>query len=444
MNYDLTLRQKQSILFSKPIYVDKKDSPFCINADYLKFNSATFVENQREMFVSLFPMLPLFEKTVPLGEADYILYSHPYARVEDMSPIVLEQLHYIDEHRKPTAEILVVGKSSNAEQLLAGSIKNISFYPNHYAELMGQKFGINAIKDEYFVYDSEQKILNIWPVNGCLRKCKFCRRTYMQIPFESLSLEYIKEKLDWYKNFTPEKLYHICLRAENLTEYGLDIYGRQALSDLIDLISSYDEVQEISILIGLAICEITNEILYSICNSRKFTFIAMNLEAGSDRLLQVIGKEHTRKKAIYIANKIREYNPYATLGSTVMVGLPTETLSDIYDLADLCLQTHMNYVQCNRYGTAPGYPLNALPQLTPQLSEYHLRLLIQLLKKKKIASLDKDPLTLVYERKLKRGSRTEARAKLRAKCWLEKRCMLTWDLIADKFVPHENRFVKHQ
>lgn len=442
MNYNnLTLKEKKALLFTPSVYVDRKDSPFCINAEYLKANSYSFSECQRELFVSLFPMLPLLEKTVPLEEADYILYSHPYARIEDMSPFVIEQLDYIDKYRKPGAEIIVVGKSSNAEELLAGSIQNIKFWSNHYAEMVGKKFGMD-ITDEYFVYDVEEKTLNIWPVNGCLRKCKFCRRSYMDIPFESLSLEYIKAKLDWYKSVSPEKLFRIRLRAENLTEYGIDIYDRQALADLIDLISSYDEVKEISILIGFAICEITDEILDSVCKSGKFRFIAMNLEAGSNRLLQTIGKEHTRKRAIYIAKRIRQAYPRITLCTTVMVGLPTETLSDVYDLVDLCIQTSMNHVQCNLYGVAPKHPLNSLPQLSPQLREYHLRLFVRLLKQKKVDSLDKDVLSIVYEKKLKRGSRTEARAKLFAKYWLEKTCMLTWDMTQDTFIPQLNRFVK--
>lgn len=442
MNYDiLTLEEKEEALFARSVYVNRSDSPFGINADYLKANSCFFAESERELFVSLFPMLPLLEKTVPLEEADYILYSHPYARVEDMSPVVIKQLRYIDTHRKPGAEIIVVGKSSNAQEILAGSIQNITFWSNHYAELVGKKFGMN-ITDEYFVYDVQDNTLNIWPVNGCLRKCKFCRRSYMDIPFESLSLEYIKQKLDYYKRVSPEKLYRIRLRAENLTEYGIDIYNRQALSDLIDLVSSYDEVKEIHVVIGLAICEITEQILDSICKSGKFTLVAMNLEAGSNNLLQTIGKEHTRERAIYIAERIRNANPKVFLCSTVMVGLPTETLDDIYQLADLCIKTTMNHVQINMYGSAPKYPLNSLPQLSPQLREYHLRLMVKLIREKKIASENKDLLNIVYERKLKRGSRKAAIEKLYKEQRLKETCLLTWDMRKDTFIPQLNRFVK--
>lgn len=442
MNYDiLTLKEKKEALFAKITYVEKNDSPFGINADFLRYNSYTFAECERELFVSLFPMLPLFEKTVPLTEADYILYSHPYARCEDMSPVVIDQLRYIDTHRKQGAEIIVVGKSSNAEKLLAGSIKNITFLPTHYAELVGKKFGIN-ITDEYFVYDAEENALNIWPVNGCLRKCKFCRRSYMEIPFESLSLENIKEKLDWYKRVSPEKLFHIRLRAENLTEYGIDIYKKQALTELIDLVSSYDEIKEISVILGLAICEITDEMIDSICKSGKFTFIAMNLEAGSNTLLQTIGKDHTRERAIYIAEKIRNANPEIFLSTTVMVGLPTETLTDIYELADLCIKTTMNHVQINKYSSAIKHPLSSFPQLSPQLIEYHLRLMVKLIKEKKVAYENKDFLSIAYERKLKRGSRKAAIKKWYKKEILKKYCMAICDLREDAFIPQLNHFIK--
>ena len=77
----------------------------------------------------------------------------------------------------------------------------------------------------------------------------------MNIKFESIPLEVIKENLDFIKEVAPEKMKHISLRAENLTEYGIDIYGEQKLDELLNLINSYDEVEMFSFPIGLAIGE---------------------------------------------------------------------------------------------------------------------------------------------------------------------------------------------
>ena len=371
-------------LFRDSNLVNPKEVKYKINAEYLRFNCWNAAECYRELMVSFFPMLPLIEKEVSFYEADYILYAHPYARLEDMSPSVIEQIRWIDKNRKEGAEIIVVGKATNVEPILAGSISNITFYEYHFTEILGKKFGMN-IKDEYIVYDSSSGWLNIWPVNGCLNKCKFCRRTYMNIPFESISLETIKSELDNIKAKAPELMTGICLRAENLTEYGIDIYGKQRLQDLIKLIDSYEEVKYISLFpIGLAICEITDEILDSICKTKKIvTSISLNLEAGSNRMLKLIGKNHTRERAIHIFKELRKAHPKACIDTGVMVGFPTEELTDIYELANLIEQTAPNEIFCNLVEIAPKCSLARFPQLSDNLREYHLKVLLGLLKKQK-------------------------------------------------------------
>lgn len=217
---------------------------------------------------------------------------HMYARCDDYSDFVAKQLENIARSRKPGAEIIVLGKAANAEKLLNGSISNITFWGDHFTEKLGKKFDMD-IKEEYFVYNDIEKHLAIWPVDGCLNKCKFCRRPYMEIKFESLSLETIRTNLDLIRLDTPELMRKISIRAENLTEYGIDIYGKLMLHELIYLINSYDEVKEIEFPIGMCIGEITPQILEALCYSKKITKLAMNLETGSDRLLKFIGKKHT-------------------------------------------------------------------------------------------------------------------------------------------------------
>ena len=331
--------------------------------------------------VSFITLLPIIENNVLFKEADYILYMHPYARIQDASEFVLSELRWIDKHRKKDAEIIVLGKSANAEKKLNDSIKNIVFWGDHFAEKLGKKFNIN-IKERYFVYDDMRDYLAIWPVDGCLQKCGFCRRSYMDIKFESIPLEIIKENLDFIKKVAPEKMKHINLRAENLTEYGIDIYGEQKLDELLDLINSYDEVEKFSFRIGLAIGEITPKILKSLCNCKKIEYMGLNLETGSDRLLKLIGKQHTNEQAINVFHTIKKYHPESFISSTVMVGLPTEELIDMYNLADLIAKVNPDRVYCVYYGIAPEQPLAKFPQLNESLREYHLKILIQQLKRK--------------------------------------------------------------
>lgn len=378
MNYNnMGIQEKKEILFSAPQYVNPKNVRFKINADFVKFYSQQ--ECYREIMVSYLPMIPLLENTVPFEDADYILYMHMYARCQDMSDWVVEQLKDIAQKRKEGAEIIVLGKASNAEQLLNGLIPNITFWGDHFTEKLGKKFGLD-IREQYFVYDDSRDYLSIWPVDGCLQRCKFCRRSFMNIKFESLSLDTIEQNLNFIKEHMPETMRIISLRAENLTEYGIDIYGKPMLHKLIDLIDSYDEVEVIVLAIGLSIGEITPEILDSICKSNKIKGLSMNLEAGSNRLLKLIGKKHTCEQAKYVFSKIREAHPNIEIVSGIMLGLPTEKLEDIIQLANLISITQPDEIQCNYYISSPRHPLAQLPQISDSLREYHLKFLLNLLK----------------------------------------------------------------
>ena len=239
------------------------------------------------------------------------------------------------------------------------------------------------LKEEYFVFDEDGRWLNIWPVDGCNRSCYFCRRSYMHIPFESLPLDYIKEQLDWYKENNPKKLDHIMLRAENLTEYGLDLYGYQALPELLELLNSYPEIKAISMPIGLAIREIDNRILNALCACNKLYNVYTNVEAGTNRLLDVIGKGHTREKAIEVFKRLRLSNPDIVLHTNVMIGLPTENIEDIVSLADLINTIEPNSLYVLRYRTDPSQPLAKYPYMSNELWAYHLKLFLRLLREGK-------------------------------------------------------------
>lgn len=374
-----------------------------INADFVRFYAQQ--ECYRELMVSYYPMLPLLEHTVPFEEADYILYMHMYARCEDYSDFVVKQLKSIAKRRKSGAEIIVLGKAANAEKLLNGSISNITFWGDHFTEKLGKKFDMD-IKEQYFVYDDIEKHLAIWPVDGCLNKCKFCRRSYMEIKFESLSLDVIRANLDMIRLNTPEFMKKISIRAENLTEYGIDIYGKPMLHELIYLIDSYDEVEEIKFSIGMCIGEITSQILEALCYSKKITELHMNLETGSDRLLKIIGKKHTCEQAREVFRKIHISNPNVKILTTIMLGLPTENIGDIWETAKLIIDTRPYHIHCNYFICSPNLPLAKYPQISNSCREYHLKKLINFLNELAIHKPYKFTMDcyMIYKRPLSRKS----------------------------------------
>ena len=406
MEKELPISEKEKLMYQ---LVDEEDKNFKYKVSLAPMLMNLEDECDREQMVSFYQMYPLVQRSVSIQNADYIVYGHPFARVSDFTDDVLHDLEYIDKERNQGSEIIIVGKAVNIAPYIKNKYDNVTYVGSHFTEYLGKRFGLD-IKEEYFVYDDrdERNELNIWPVDGCLNKCGFCRRTYMNIPFESLSLDYIKKHLDLYRENHPEQMRFINLRAENLTEYGIDIYGEQKLHELIDLVDSYEEVEKIGFPIGMNIGEITPIILEALCKSKKIASIGLNLEAGSNRLLNLIGKKHSREYAMYVYNALREAHPDLLIDSTIMIGLPTEELEDIVELADLINKCEPNSVRCNYYGYSPKHPIAKYLQLDKGKKEYHLKFLMKLLK-------ENDDryrfLRFSYEAPFRKNHRTDGREK---------------------------------
>lgn len=381
VNYDLknlSVKEKLNLLGKSTINCipyDESTTKVCLFPLHLYVKSECY----REWLVSWIQFVPLIADQVILEEADYIIFSHPYARCEDLSHACLESVKIIDQYRKKGAKIVICGKAANLkDKLLEIGMNDLIFYPSNYAKKVGELLNVD-IQDEHIVYDKDIAQLNVWPVDGCLQKCGFCRRCYMNIPFESKSLDFLKDKLDWFQKNHPEQMNLISLRAENLTEYGLDLYNEQRLGDVIRLIDSYPEVGHINFDIGISIGEITDDILSAMTSSKKIDIVYMNIEAGTNRLLKVINKKHTIERAKEVAFALREANPKIQLHTTVMYGLPTETLDDIYALADVLTDIYFDSVFINQYINNEGQSLAKLPQLPSKLVRYHLVRLMYLL-----------------------------------------------------------------
>ena len=374
-------REQLDKLDARPVYVDPSTVRLKINATIFAYNVRQ--ECYRERMVNYINLLPLLEKQVRLEDADYILYMHPFARVEDMWRSVEHDLNVIDEYRKPDAEIIVLGKACNIRGMLSRKIRNVTYFEDNFVKKLGRKFGIKNMHGSFYAIDDNYCKTSIWPVDGCKQKCAFCRRTYMEVPyFHSVPLKQIKSLLDGLRNTSPEWMQVISLRAENLTEYGLDLYGERRLYEVLELINEYPEIKVVEMPIGLCIGELTGRDIEAICNLKPvISVIAANVEVGTDRLLKLLNKPHTVARAREVIKRIRRAHPEMDYGSTVMVGVPTERLEDIDALADLLVELNADWVQINIIGISDRSPLANLPKLSPSLIEYHKNRLVSLLKK---------------------------------------------------------------
>ena len=164
---------------------------------------------------------------------------------------------------------------------------------------------------------------------GCNRTCTFCaiplmRGQHVSQPIETLVLE--AEKL------VSRGVKEIMLIAQELTYYGLDIYKRRALPELLDRLSEVKGLEWIRLHYAypskfpLEVLDVMRE-RKNICN-----YLDMPLQHASNAMLKAMKRNITREEMDELITSIREKVPGICLRTTLIAGFPGETEEDVDEL----------------------------------------------------------------------------------------------------------------
>ena len=160
---------------------------------------------------------------------------------------------------------------------------------------------------------------------GCDRPCSFCaiplmRGTHISVAKEEL----VKRAQTLAANGTKELL----LIAQDLTYYGLDIYKKRELADLVDRISDVNGIEWIRLHYAfpsgfpMEVLDVMNA-KKNVCN-----YLDMPLQHITDNMLKSMRRGITKQKTIDTVNQIRDKVPGIAIRTTLIAGYPGETEKD--------------------------------------------------------------------------------------------------------------------
>lgn len=166
---------------------------------------------------------------------------------------------------------------------------------------------------------------------GCDRPCSFCaiplmRGRHISKPVEEL----VTEARNLAKNGTRELL----LIAQDSTYYGLDLYGKRNLAELLGKLSDVEGIEWIRLHYAfptgfpLDVLDVMAE-RDNICN-----YIDIPLQHGSTKVLKDMRRGTTREKQESLIQKIREKVPGIAIRTTLIAGYPGETEEDFQEMYD--------------------------------------------------------------------------------------------------------------
>ena len=160
---------------------------------------------------------------------------------------------------------------------------------------------------------------------GCDRPCSFCaiplmRGKHLSVPIDELMLRA--------KTLAAKGVKELLLIAQDLTYYGLDIYKKRELANLIDKLSDTEGIDWIRLHYAfpsgfpMEVLEIMKA-KNNICN-----YLDMPLQHITDNMLSSMRRGITKQKTIDLVNKIRDTVPGIALRTTLIAGYPGETEKD--------------------------------------------------------------------------------------------------------------------
>ena len=164
---------------------------------------------------------------------------------------------------------------------------------------------------------------------GCDRPCSFCaipimRGKHLSTPIEALILQA--------KSLAAKGVKELMLIAQDLTYYGLDLYKKRALADLLTQLSDVEGITWIRLHYAfptgfpMEVLDVMRE-KKNICN-----YLDMPLQHGSTRILQSMKRGTTREKTEALISEIRAKVPGIALRTTLIAGFPGETEADFQEM----------------------------------------------------------------------------------------------------------------
>ena len=197
---------------------------------------------------------------------------------------------------------------------------------------------------------------------GCNRTCSFCaiplmRGQHISKPIEEL----VKEAAGLVKKGVKE----VMLIAQELTYYGLDIYKKRMLSDLLNRLADIEGLEWIRLHYAYP-SKFPLEILdtmrqrENICN-----YLDMPLQHASDNMLKAMRRNITKAEMEELLLAVREKVPGICLRTTLIAGFPGETEKDVEDLKQFLQQQRFDRVGIFQYSHEEGTSAHELKDNIP-------------------------------------------------------------------------------
>lgn len=247
-------------------------------------------------------------------------------------------------------------------------------------KLKGEKNFYSTLKEDMLIYG--KRILTtpryyayLKIAEGCNNRCTYCAIPAIRGNYRSVPKEAVIEEAKWLaKNGVKE----LNIVAQDTTSYGIDIYNKLALPDLLKEICKIDGIEWVRILYGYP-DKITEELIDVMATEGKIVkYIDIPFQHVNNSILKKMNRKGDKQLILDVISKLRNKIPDIVIRSTFIVGFPGETEEQFNELLNFIKITEIPRVGFFKYSKEEDTPAADFEnQISEEVKERRLNLLME-------------------------------------------------------------------
>ncbi|MEI8198627.1 MAG: 30S ribosomal protein S12 methylthiotransferase RimO [Eubacteriales bacterium] len=276
------------------------------DADVIVVNTCGFIESAKKEAIDT--ILEMTDFKSPQGNCDFLVVTGCLAQ------------RYAEDIRNSIPEVDQILGTSHYQDIARAIRILYGEYSGPVENFVSEPGSLSHMRTDRVVSTNTYAWLKI--AEGCSNRCAYCAIPFIRGPYISRSMEDIVKEAVYLSDSGSSE---IILTAQDTTRYGMDIYGKRMLPELIRELSKLPQIRLIRIMYTYS-DGITDELVAEIKNNPKVAhYIDMPVQHGDDSVLHSMKRHDTAAMITDSLARLRKEIPDIILRTTVLVGFPGET-----------------------------------------------------------------------------------------------------------------------
>ena len=198
---------------------------------------------------------------------------------------------------------------------------------------------------------------------GCGKHCTYCIIPSLRGSYRSYPMEQLEEEA---KQLAASGVKELILVAQETTLYGVDLYGKKALPQLLRRLCRIGGIQWIRVLYCYPE-EITQELIDVMAEEEKIChYLDIPIQHASDAILKRMGRRTTQQQLREMIGRLRRQIPDIALRTTLISGFPGETQEDHEELMRFVDEMEFDRLGVFAYSQEEDTPAAGFPDQIPE------------------------------------------------------------------------------